>query len=304
MKERTEQNELRAGEGGVTKRYDLHSHTNASDGTNAPAANVKMAREAGLRGLAITDHDTVAGVAEAVEEGRRLGVDVVPGVEISTVSGGQDIHVLGYYIDTEQPLFRERLAELRRTRERRNEMILAKLGELGLPVTIDEVLEQSRKKPGKDETVGRPHIAAVLVAKGYVADIGEAFDRFLGKDAAAYVNPPRIRPEDAIDWIREAGGVPVIAHPGLYGDDALVQRLIEYGIAGIEAYHSDHSPDTEAHYAALAERHGLIATAGSDFHGSRGGVVFHAPLGARFADYEVVERLQAASRYFERSRDL
>jgi predicted metal-dependent phosphoesterase TrpH len=236
-------------------------------------------------------------------EGESLGVTVIPGVEISTVADGRDIHMLGYYVDTEDPLFRRRLEQLRRTRDLRNEMILAKLGELGLHVTMDEVLEQSRKKPGKDETVGRPHIAAVLVGKGYVADMSEAFDRYLGNGAAAYVNPPRSRPEEAIDWIREAGGVPVIAHPGLYGNDELVKQLIEYGAAGIEAYHSDHTPETEAHYAAMAERHGLIATAGSDFHGSRGGVVFHAPLGARHAGAAVVQRLQAASRYFERSRD-
>ncbi|GAA3407119.1 PHP domain-containing protein [Paenibacillus hodogayensis] len=285
----------------MARRYDLHSHTTASDGTNAPAVNVRLAQEAGLDGLAITDHDTVAGVAEAVEEGRKLEVEVVPGVEISTVSGGRDIHVLGYYIDTEDALFRERLEQLRETRDLRNAMILDKLGELGLSVTLDEVLEQSRKRPGRDETVGRPHIAAVLVAKGYVADMQEAFDRYLASGAAAYVNPPRIRPEEAIDWIREAGGVPVLAHPGLYDDDALVQRLIDYGLKGIEAYHSDHAPETERHYAAMAQRHGLIVTAGSDFHGSRGGVVFHAPLGARSADAAVVAQLQAASVHYERS---
>lgn len=287
----------------MTQRYDLHSHTTASDGTNAPAVNVRLAQEAGLHGLAITDHDTVAGVRAAAAEGQRLGVEVVPGVEISTVSGGQDIHVLGYYIDIEDSQFLQRLEQLRRTRDLRNDMILAKLDELGLRVTMDEVLEQSRKKPGKDETVGRPHIAAVLVNKGYVADMSEAFERYLGKDGAAYVNPPRIRPEDAVDWIREAGGVPVLAHPGLYNDDELVVRLIDYGIAGIEAYHSDHTPETEAHYAELAERHQLIVTAGSDFHGSRGGVVFHAHLGARYTGVAAVERLQAASRTFERSRN-
>lgn len=287
----------------MTERYDLHSHTTASDGTNAPAVNVRLAREAGLRGLAITDHDTTAGVAEALAEGRALGVEVVPGVEISTVAGGRDVHVLGYYVDTDDAQFGERLRQLRKTRELRNEMILAKLAELGLPVSMDEVLEQARKKPGRDETVGRPHIAAVLVAKGCVADMAEAFDRYLGSGGAAYANPPRIRPEDAVDWIREAGGVPVLAHPGLYEDGALVERLIAYGIKGIEARHPDHSPETETHYEAVARRHGLIVTAGSDFHGSRGGVVFHAPLGSRYADSAVVARLQAASPHFERSRN-
>ncbi|PYI54384.1 PHP domain-containing protein [Paenibacillus flagellatus] len=285
----------------MKQTYDLHSHTTASDGTNAPAVNVRLAKEAGLRGLAITDHDTVAGIAEAAAEGAAIGVDVVPGVEISTVDGGQDIHVLGYYVDTEDGTFRERLEQLRRTRDRRNEMMVAKLTELGMPVTMDDVMAAARKTPGKDETIGRPHIAQALIDKGYAADMTEAFDRYLGKTGAAYVNPPRIRPEDAIQWIREAGGAPVLAHPGLYGDDALVERLIAFGLAGIEAYHSDHSPEDEARYAAIAERHGLIATAGSDFHGSRGGVVFHAPLGSRRADADVVERLKAASRANERS---
>lgn len=288
----------------MTKAYDLHSHTTASDGTNAPAVNVALARDAGLSGLAITDHDTVAGIPEAFEEGRRIGIDVVPGVEISTVANGRDIHVLGYYIDIADETFLGRLAQQRNTRNLRNEMMLEKLCSLGLRITMEDVLEHSRKKPGKDGTIGRPHIAEALVAKGYVADIAEAFDRYLGSGGTAYVNPPRIGPEEAIDWIRDAGGVPVLAHPGLYGEgaDALAQRLIRYGLGGIEAYHSDHAEETEAHYAELASRHGLIATGGSDFHGSRGGVIFHAPLGSRRVGYPVVERLQAASRYFERSR--
>lgn len=279
----------------MTDKYDLHSHTTASDGTNAPAVQVQLAREAGLCGIAITDHDTVAGVAEAQSAGRAIGVEVIPGVEISTVAGGRDIHVLGYFIDTENTVFLERLKQLRKTRNTRNEMILSKLASLGIEVSMDEVIGQARKNPGKDETIGRPHIAEVLVGKGYATDMADAFDRYLATGAAAYVNPPRIRPEEAVDWIREAGGVPVLAHPGLYGNDELVNQLIAYGIAGIEAYHSDHGPEEEARYAELAERHGLIATAGSDFHGSRGGVVFHAPLGSRTADASIVERLKAAS---------
>ncbi|MEF3309895.1 PHP domain-containing protein [Paenibacillus sp. GYB004] len=282
-------------EGELTDKYDLHSHTTASDGTNAPAVQVRLAREAGLRGVAITDHDTVAGVAEAQAEGGAIGIEVIPGVEISTVADGRDIHVLGYFIDTGDTAFLERLKQLRETRNTRNEMILRKLASLGIEVSMEEVIQQARKTPGKDETIGRPHIAEVLVRKGHASDMADAFNRYLATGAAAYVNPPRIRPEDAVDWIREAGGVPVLAHPGLYGNDELVIRLIEYGIAGIEAYHSDHGPEEEAKYAELAEQHGLIATAGSDFHGSRGGVVFHAPLGSCTADASVVERLRAAS---------
>lgn len=288
----------------MTERYDLHSHTTASDGTQAPADHVRLALAAGLSGLAITDHDTVAGVAEAVAEGRRLGVEVIPGVEISTAVDGRDIHVLGYYIDVSDAQLLRRLDSQRNTREQRNRLILQRLAELGVDVTMEEVRAQSRNIPSKEDTIGRPHIAAALVAKGAVATIGEAFDRYLAGDAPGFVRVERIRPEHAVDWIREAGGVPVLAHPGLYQDETLVQRLIDYGIAGIETSHPDHRPEDEALYARLAAEHGLIATAGSDFHGSRAGVVYHAPLGARHVGPAALERLRAASSYYGRSLGL
>lgn len=260
---------------------DLHTHTNASDGVNSPTENVRQAKEAGLAAVAITDHDTVAGIAEAMEAGKRYGVIVVPGVEISTVANGQDIHVLGYFIRTGDDVLLRRLDELRRVRDRRNEMMLAKLRQLGLEITLDEVLENRGKGFGGDETVGRPHIAETLIQKGYVSTLEEAFDKYLGSQGAAYVNPPRIGPETAIEWIHEAGGSAVLAHPGLYDDDGLVEQLVGCGLDGIEAFHSDHSPEEEARYLALAERRGMIVTAGSDYHGSRAGHVFHGPIGSR-----------------------
>ena len=275
--------------------FDLHTHTTASDGTNSPETNVRLAKEAGLAGIAVTDHDTVAGVAEAVACGKRIGIEVVPGVEISTAADGKDIHVLGYWIDTTDERFLRRLAGQRNTRDRRNEMILQKLAELGYAVTEEEVLAQAAARPGKDGSVGRPHIASAMVAKGYVGSITEAFDRFLAEGSAAYVNPERIPPEEAVRWILEAGGVPVLAHPGLYGDDKLVERLIGCGLKGIEVRHADHAPEDEARYGKMAEAFGLIATAGSDFHGERGGQIFHAPLGSRRADFETVERLRIVS---------
>jgi predicted metal-dependent phosphoesterase TrpH len=270
---------------------DLHTHTTASDGTNSPSANVRMAAEAGLAAVAITDHDTVSGIREALEEGTRIGIRVVPGVEISTVANGQDIHVLGYFIDYEDESFLRRLEELRRTRDRRNEMLIERLRELGVDISMEEVLKELEGSKSKDDTIGRPHIAAVLVKKGYAASIQEAFERYLGKQGAAYVNPPRIGPTTAVEWIREAGGAAVLAHPGLYDDDKLVMELIAFGIDGIEAYHSDHSPEDEEKYARLAQRHGLLITAGSDFHGERNGQVFHAPIGARKIDAAVIDRL-------------
>jgi len=276
------------------KYADLHTHTKASDGMESPAANVRLAAAAGLAAVAVTDHDTVAGVEEALAEGKRLGIEVVPGVEISTLSGGQDIHVLGYFIRTDDPVFLERLERLRKTRDLRNELMLEKLRSLGVKITIEEVLETRMREHRPDETVGRPHIADVLMKKGYAASLEDAFAKYLGKQGAAYVNPPRISPEEAIQWIHEAGGAAVLAHPGLYKDDPLVETLISSGLDGIEAYHSDHSPEEGEKYRALAERHGLIVTAGSDFHGERNGKVFHAPLGSRKVDVKVIDQLRQA----------
>jgi predicted metal-dependent phosphoesterase TrpH len=271
---------------------DLHTHTFASDGTQAPAANVRMAKEAGLSALAITDHDTVSGIAEALAEGEKCGIEIVPGVEISTVAGKQDIHVLGYYIDFGDAQFLQRLESLRETRNQRNEMMLERLRQLGMDITMEEVLREVEATKSKDDTVGRPHIASILLKKGYVASISEAFEQFLGNQGKAYVNPPRIAPATAVEWIREAGGSAVLAHPGIYHDDALVEDIIRGGLDGIEVYHSDHTPEDEAKYLKLARQSGLLITAGSDFHGERGGVAFHAPIGSRRVSTHVLKSLQ------------
>jgi hypothetical protein len=271
---------------------DLHTHTTSSDGTQPPAVNVEMARKAGLAAIAITDHDTVAGIDEAILEGERLGIEVVPGVEISTVADGQDIHVLGLYIDHKNEKLLCRLAELRSVRDHRNRLLLKRLEELGLPVTMEEVSAKRESPDRMDETIGRPHIAAVMVDKGYVSSISEAFDKYLGKQGAAYVNPPRIHPRTAIEWIREAGGTSVLAHPGLYDADELIRELAQSGLEGLEVYHSDHTPEQEAKYAKVAEELGLIVTAGSDFHGERNGEMFHAPIGSRKVSVSVLNRLR------------
>lgn len=275
---------------------DLHTHTTASDGMQSPAENVRLAKQKGLAALAITDHDTVAGVPEALEAGRQYGITVVPGIEISTRMKGKDIHVLGYYIDYEEPVFLERLEGLRRTRDERNGLIIARLNELGIPITMEEVRNRLGRALEPDETLGRPHIADVLVAKGFAADLRDAFDRYLAEGAAAYVSVPRLSPGEACRWIREAGGVPVLAHPGLYGDDELVRSIIEQDKpAGLEVSHSDHDAAAEAKYRTMAESYGLIPTGGSDFHGVRQGVVFHGELGGRTVGIKTLDLLQAAA---------
>lgn len=278
------------------ERYDLHTHSQASDGMNSPAENVRLAKEKGLSGLAITDHDTVAGVKEAMEEGARIGISVIPGVEISTRAKGKDIHILGYFLNTEDPLLLKRLGDLRATRDARNELIIGKLRALGISVTLEEVIAGLGRPLLPDESLGRPHIADTLVRKGYAADLRDAFDRYLAEGKPGYASQPRISPEEAMAWIREAGGAPVLAHPGLYGDDELVEEILKRGRpCGLEVYHSDHGPDEEQRYLSMAAAHGLIATGGSDYHGLRQGVVFHGDLGSRYVTGECVGLLRQSA---------
>lgn len=266
---------------GGAKYADLHIHTTASDGVHSPREVVAMAKEAGLSAIAVTDHDTVSGIEEAVRAGAAIGITVIPGVEISTSRQGKEIHILGYGPDIASPEFLAALHRLRDTRNLRNEKIVAKLNELGMPLTMQDVLDLMAERKKADQTVGRPHIAELLVARGYVGSVREAFDRYLADGAAAYVNPERISPAEAVRLIHAAGGKAVLAHPGLYGDDGIVHDLIESGIDGIEVYYSEHTEQQERKYGDLAARHGLVATAGSDFHGRRDGRAYHGEIGSK-----------------------
>lgn len=281
---------------------DLHTHTTASDGLHSPVDVVRMAREAGLEAVAITDHDTTAGVAEAEAAGAERGIAVIPGVEVSTSVDGRDIHILGYYTRNDDELWQSRLRKLRNARNERNELIVEKLTTLGVGITMEDVMAAVLARGGKEKqvgrggSIGRPHIAEALIAVGAVSSMEEAFSRYLASGAAAYVSVPRIHPSEALQWISEAGGVSVIAHPGLYGADALVEQLAVQGADGIEVYHSDHGPEEEARYAVIARRHGLIATGGSDFHGKREGHSYHGEIGCRRVDADVAGQLLASSR--------
>ncbi|MBP1999337.1 putative metal-dependent phosphoesterase TrpH [Paenibacillus shirakamiensis] len=276
-------------------RCDLHTHTLASDGTNSPTENVRLASQKGLAGLAITDHDTVAGIAEAMEAGIKYGIRVVAGVEISTRSEGHDIHVLGYGVQYEDSRFLTRLAGLRGARDQRNDQILNKLRELGIDIVMQDVIQTKtggNAKVNSDNSIGRPHIADTLVKKGYASDLRDAFDRYLGEGAAAYISLSPLSPTEACQWIREAGGAPVIAHPGLYHQDWLIQNLIEEARpAGLEVYHSDHQKEDEERYFAMARENNLIITGGSDYHGVRQGHVFHGDIGSITVSKEVIDLL-------------
>lgn len=274
-------------------RCDLHTHTEASDGMQPPEENVRLAKEKGLAAVAITDHDTVAGVKEALEAGEKYGMTVVPGVEISTRAGGKDIHVLGYFVDPAKELFLARLEGLRDTRALRNEAIISNLRGLGIEITLEAVVAGIGRELKPDESIGRPHIADELVRLGAATDMRDAFNKYLAEGSAAYVSPPRITPEEACNWIIEAGGSPVLAHPGLYSDDQLVREILERGtFKGIEVYHSDHEAADSERYLTMAEEYGLIITGGSDFHGARQGVIFHGDIGSVTVSANVLEQLK------------
>ncbi|KZE66019.1 metal-dependent phosphoesterase [Fictibacillus phosphorivorans] len=271
------------------KQSDLHTHTTASDGTFSPADNIKRALEKGLGAIAITDHDTVSGIEEAMlEASKHPNFECIPGIEISTLYNGQDIHVLGYFIDYRDEEFLSALTSLTSVRDKRNGMILQKLNKLGINIKISE-LEAKRHGDGN---VGRGHIAEILMEKGIVQSLPEAFDKYLGKGRAAYATPERISPIEAIQIIKKAKGVPVLAHPGIYDADELIPLLCGNGLVGIECCHPDHTTQQVKHYKTLAEKHSLVETAGSDFHGFRNGEVFHGDLGSCSVPLSTIEDLK------------
>lgn len=247
------------------KRIDLHVHTTASDSTASPAEAVRLAKEAGLSAIAITDHDTVSGYAEAAEAGKKYGVEVVPGIEIST-KYGRAVHILGYYIDPDSDKLAPVLEWVVHDRDERNRKMAELMAADGLPVSYEEM----HRRFGA--VIGRPHFAEVLVELGLAKDIRDAFDRYVEKGQKYYLPRNFLSIERSIEIIREAGGVPVLAHPFQYKlDDAGLRELIEHcmesGLQGMECRYSGYSVEQIKYLGRLAEEYGLIKTGGSDFHG-------------------------------------
>ena len=242
---------------------DLHLHTTASDGLCTPSELVDMAWRAGIRTLSVTDHDTVASVAEVARLARDAGMSFVPGIEVTAVHGGRDIHMLGYFIDPDSGPFAEFLERQRADRVRRLGEMVDKLTEIGKPINREKVL--AKKDAGG--SLGRPVVAKALVKAGHAADMRQAFDDFIGEGKPAFV--PRMGPEPAevVSIIARVGGVASLAHPGLLKRDDLIPALVDAGLPALEAFHSDHDPATTSHYLALAERYGLAVSGGSDYHG-------------------------------------
>jgi predicted metal-dependent phosphoesterase TrpH len=251
-----------------TGYVDLHLHTTASDGVKSPSEIVRYAKSKGLRAISITDHDTIEGLEEGLAEGERIGFEVIPGIEISAEHSPGSMHLLGYFIDIHYPPLNEKLKYLQRAREERNPKMVEKLNRLGVKITYEEVVRAS----GGGQ-VGRPHFAQILIEKGYVRSFQEAFDRYLKKGAPAYVDKIRFTPSEAIHFINEAKGVAVLGHPNTlgvngYGEmENLILSLFKEGLKGIEVYYPEHSSSEVAQYRGLAEKHGLVMTGGTDYHG-------------------------------------
>ena len=265
---------------------DLHTHSIRSDGALGPAELVRRAAERGVRIQALSDHDTLGGVAEAAAEGARLGVRIIPATELNTESEWGDVHVLAYFVDPNDAEFEARMKWLRENRGRRVELMVEKLNALGYTISLERVQEIAQ-----GGSLGRPHVAQALFEAGHVPTYDAAFDTLIAKDSPAYVSRVGLAPLEAVELVRAHGGVPSLAHPGTaIGLEDLLPRLVDAGLAGIECYYGSHSPAFTAHCLRLASRYGLIPTGGSDFHG-RG--EHGADLGGVFVPPENVDALQA-----------
>ena len=274
---------------------DLHSHTNASDGTDAPVRLVELAVERRLEALAITDHDTFAGFDEALPAAQALGLDLVCGVELSCKFEGKSPHVLAYFpLASADAAFREWVNQILDSRRERNRALVAQLQKLGVKIALEEVEAVGRS------ITGRPHFARVLVDKGYATDRQDAFDRYIGEMGSAFVERQGPTFEDALKKIRSSGGVASLAHPIRLGyasdpdkESALFDRLRKLGLDALEVWHTDHKPALVKRYAACAERHGMLMTGGSDYHGDNKP---NARLGGVMAPSSALEAMRNARR--------
>lgn len=268
-------------------KIDLHSHSTFSDGALDPEAVVDAARAAGVDVFALTDHDTVAGLPRACARGEEIGVRVVPGIELNCGVEDLDVHILGYGLDPEDPVLRKRLADLVQARHDRVAKICELLGAQGIELSPEDLYRRTGGKRPR-----RKQIAEALVAAGHVASVRQAFRRYLSHRGSAYVPAGELTPSDAVRMLADAGGVAVVAHPGLIGDDELLPSLVAAGVRGLEVYHKYPDPALVERYAKLAERYRLIPTGGSDSHGGPDGPT-HAPPGTFLCPPESFERLEA-----------
>ncbi len=263
---------------------DLHIHSVFSDGSLTPEQIVEVALAKKLKVIALTDHDTVGGVARAQQAAAGTGLLVLPAVEISAEQDDADVHILGYFIDTEDAKLREKLHAIRAVRLERARKIVGKLAKLGLEIDFEKLLAEA----GPD-SIGRPHIATRLFRQGYVNSAQEAFARYLQRGRPAYEERYRLTPVEAVELVIAAGGLAVLAHPGLQGADRRIGELAGCGLQGVEAYHIHHRPAQARQYVRMAEQRGLLVTGGSDSHGPKGPVPVE--IGAVDVPDECAQRL-------------
>ena len=277
------------------KRVDLHMHTTHSDGTYLPRDLVRYAQTKGLSCISVTDHDTMSSFEECAEEASKLGIELIPGIEVSAQFEPGTLHILGFFLDRNHPRLKMALEEIQKARRERNPEIIKRLNQLGVKVTLEEVKAESGGKQ-----IGRPHFAKVLVKKGIVKSMEEAFQKYLSKGKPAYIDKRRLSSREAIQRIREAGGIASIAHPKQMKLEEAeltkeLARLVEEGLGGIEAYNSCQDRNEAELYRRLAKRFNLFVTGGSDFHGANKPDVDLGYLGdGAELGYQVVEAMKAS----------
>jgi predicted metal-dependent phosphoesterase TrpH len=268
---------------------DLHIHTTASDGRVSPREVLLQAQAAGLSHIAITDHDTVDGLLDIVPE--KNGVIIIPGIELNTDLPGHEVHILGYCIDINNTRLQNELRKMTLDRVERAKKIVAKLGLLGFPIEYQRVLDIA----GDSKAIGRPHIAKALLEKRYFSNMDEVFSTLLETNGPAYVPHYKLSPTDALELIDEAGGISVVAHPGLIRNDEIVLSMMHAGVQGLEVYHPKHSKEQTNKYLSMAEQFSLLITGGSDFHGIPGR--FPERLGQFVIPSSLAMNLTPASRH-------
>jgi len=277
---------------GTTAFVDLHMHSTASDGSRSPAEVVRAAKRASLAAIALTDHDTVAGLAKASAVGTELGIRVVNGVELSAVEGDTETHLLGLHL-TDTAVLERGLGELREMRGRRAARIVELLQSQGVQITLDDVLLQAGAG-----AIGRPHVARALVADGWATDVRDAFDRYLGAGRPAYVAKDQLTMREAIAMVHAAGGLAILAHPGPGGTRERIEPLVGLGLDGVEVKHPSHSPQDVARLRACVDQLGLIPSGGSDWHGAADGPrtigMMHVPIDWLLRQDERIEALGRA----------
>ncbi|SFG22682.1 hypothetical protein SAMN05660649_01035 [Desulfotomaculum arcticum] len=277
----------------MTGFADLHIHSTASDGKLAPGQVVALGKEMGFRCLALADHDSVGGLEEALAAGNEQGVEVLPCVELSTLYNGGEVHILGYFIDWRSAKLLNKLKQIMDCRIERARQMVDKLGKLGLDVTWEEVISRAGSS-----FVGRLHIAQVLMGKKYISEIKEAFtEAFIGKNGRAYVERYEISPDEAIEVIRNAGGVAVLAHPGFFKknakmEDSDIRYLAGKGLQGVEVWHTKHTEEDVQRYKAIAESLNLVITGGSDCHGGNTGEILMGKIKLPYAYVEKLKELR------------